>query len=389
MGDLPSVAKSFAPWKIALAIFLGLFFTSWMLIHSLSQSQYSKTNDGQGSYSWVDGNDNGVVDYNDDGDFKKSYNGNYNSLSITESLAQIDWTTSVYLWLSAGLIFMIGRDFFYIIRIRLLTNNQLTWRAGFYVIMLWEFASAISPGVVGGAAAAAFILNRETIPFGKATAIVVITAFMDNLFFILMFPLVFFFIRNADLFSSNDGGALALNLWFWVGFSILCGLCLLLYISIFWFPKLAGHVLLFLFRIPFLKRWNIVAMEWGKDIERASLEFQKKPFGFWLKVFGTTVLSWGSRYLVINAILNAFLNLGFIDNIKVLGKQLVLWLVMLVSPTPGGSGVAEYAFGELLSDFGSSLILITTMAIIWRMMSYFPYLFIGVILLPSWIKRTR
>ena len=92
---------------------------------------------------------------------------------------------------------------------------------------------------------------------------------------------------------------------------------------------------------------------------------------------------------MINAILNAFLALGFIDNIKVLGKQLILWLFMLVSPTPGGSGIAEYAFGELLSSFSSSAILLAALAILWRLISYFPYLFIGSIMLPSWIRRTQ
>jgi hypothetical protein len=283
---------------------------------------------------------------------------------------------------------MIFRDLFYIIRIRLLTKNKLSWKASTYVILLWEFASALSPGVVGGSAVAMFILNRETIPFGKATAIVIITAFMDNLFFVLMIPLVFVFIDTATLFPNTDGASLVLSWWFWTGFGIIFSVCLLLYLTLFWFPTLATRFLLFIFRIPFIKRWKFIALEWGKDIERSSKEFQKEPFYFWVKVFGSTFFSWISRYFVINAILNAFLELGFIDNIVVLGKQLVLWLFMLVSPTPGGSGVAEYAFSELLATFSSSAILLTALALLWRLISYFPYLFVGAIVLPSWIKRT-
>lgn len=92
---------------------------------------------------------------------------------------------------------------------------------------------------------------------------------------------------------------------------------------------------------------------------------------------------------MLNAILNAFLDLGFIDNVIALGKQLILWLFMLVSITPGGSGVAEYGFGELLSTFTSSGLLLAAMALIWRLISYFPYLFIGSVLLPKWIQRTK
>jgi uncharacterized protein (TIRG00374 family) len=62
---------------------------------------------------------------------------------------------------------------------------------------------------------------------------------------------------------------------------------------------------------------------------------------------------------------------------------------MHISPTPGGSGVAEYAFGELMATFSKSMFLITSLAIIWRLISYFPYLIIGSILLPKWLKSKQ
>jgi uncharacterized protein (TIRG00374 family) len=381
--------SAFSGWKIALAISIGLLVSGWVLYRSLSAVQYIECAAGTGDFEWVDGNENGIIDWNNSNDFVANNSGNYRLQTVTDSLKQVSWTNSSYLWIVAAVFFMISRDFFYIVRIRLLTKNQLNWRAATYVILLWEFASALSPGVVGGAAVAMFILNRETIPFGKATAIVIITAFMDNLFFVLMIPLVFLFVHNSTLFPPDEAGSIALSWWFWSGFAIIFGVCLLLYLTIFWYPKLATRFLLFLFRLPFLKRWKFIAVEWGKDIERASLEFKAEKRAFWLKVFAATFASWISRYLVINAILNAFLALGFIDNIKVLGKQLILWLFMLVSPTPGGSGIAEYAFGELLSSFSSSAILLAALAILWRLISYFPYLFIGSIMLPSWIRRTQ
>ena len=380
--------KAFSGWKIVLAISIGLAVSCWMLYSSLSQTHFIKAKAHNGSHNWVDSNKNGIIDLSDPNEFFLVKNGDYVEETTPSTLNSIEWSTSVFLWLGVAVLAMISRDLFYIIRIRILTKNKLSWKASTYVILLWEFASALSPGVVGGAAVAMFILNRETIPFGKATAIVIVTAFMDNLFFVLMIPLVFVFIDSATLFPETDGASLALSWWFWVGFGIIFSVCLLLYLTLFWFPKLATRFLLFIFRLPLIKRWKFIALEWGKDIERSSLAFQKEPFLFWIKVFGSTFFSWISRYFVINAILNAFVDLGFIDNVLVLGKQLVLWLFMLVSPTPGGSGVAEFAFGELLATFSSSAILLVTLALLWRLISYFPYLFIGAILLPSWIKRT-
>jgi uncharacterized protein (TIRG00374 family) len=92
---------------------------------------------------------------------------------------------------------------------------------------------------------------------------------------------------------------------------------------------------------------------------------------------------------VINALLQAFLHLKAFDHLIILGKQFVLWLFMRMSPTPGGSGVAEYAFGELLAPFSQSALLLVGLAILWRLISYFPYLFIGAFILPRWLKRQR
>ena len=72
----------------------------------------------------------------------------------------------------------------------------------------------------------------------------------------------------------------------------------------------------------------------------------------------------------------------------IIAKQLILWIFMLISPTPGGSGVAEYAFGELMGVFSQSTLLIIFIALLWRLISYFPYLIIGSILLPIWLRKT-
>ena len=381
--------KLIGGWRLFAAIALGLLISGWMIYQSVSEKQFIEVAQGTGTHEWIDSNDNDQVDFHQPSEFKRVKGGSYSEQSFGTIIGDIDWSFSLVAWLLGAILFTAGRDFFYMLRIRILTKNKLGWNAAFYVIIIWEFASALSPGVVGGAAVAMFILNRETIPFGKATAIVIITAFMDNLFFVLMIPLVFLFVRNVDLFPEGLDSSLPLMWWFWIGCSVIFSICLLLYLTIFWYPKLATGFLVGIFSLPFIRRWKFIAKEWGKDIETAAREFKKEPPTFWWKVFLSTFGSWMSRYLVINAVLNAFLQLGFLDNIKVLGQQLVLWLFMLVSPTPGGSGVAEFAFGELLSTFTTSTLLLGIIALIWRLISYFPYLILGSILLPAWLRRTR
>jgi uncharacterized protein (TIRG00374 family) len=386
--ETPSIIeRSFQGWKMWLGISIGVFVAAFMLYSSISATRFIEAEKGKGSYRWEDKNNNQHVDLEDQNEFIYDTNGRYRKQTVSDALQLIHWTPTSFLWILVALLCVVGRDFFYMLRIRLLTRNELSWKASFYVIMLWEFASALSPGVVGGVAVAMFILKKERIDLGRSTAIVLITAMMDNLFYVLMIPFVFLFIDSATLFPSHSFGSSSVQFIFWTGFFVFLGLTLFLFTSLFLIPSFAKYLLGMLFSLPFLKRWKTKVLTLGENIEKTALFMRKEPFIYWIKVFLATCGSWISRYLVINALLQAFLQLGIFDHILLLGKQLVLWLLMRVSPTPGGSGVAEYAFGELLVDFSQSALLLASLAIVWRLISYFPYLFIGAFLLPRWLKR--
>ncbi len=379
------LAKNFQGWKVWLAIIIGLSISIVLLYRAINQHNYIAVDSGTGNYNWVDLNKDGVKDKNE---FIATLSGDYTDIDFLSSLKTMDWSTKAFLYLGLAILFMIGRDFFYMIRIRILTKNQLTWKQSFYTIMIWEFASALSPGVVGGAAVAMFILKKEKIALGRSTAIVVIATMLDNLFYVILIPFIFLFISNKDLFSLQSTASMATSVIFWGGYAVITLLCILMALSIFKYPTLISKLLKQIFRLPILKKWKDSAIQTGTEIEIASLEIKNEKPKFWIKSFLSTIGSWLCRYFVINAILNAFLPLSFFDNILIFGKQFVLWIFMLVSPTPGGSGVAEYAFSELLAPFSQSAILLVVLAIIWRLISYFPYLFIGAIMLPRWIKRT-
>jgi glycosyltransferase 2 family protein len=380
-----SLKNAFSWWKILLSIGLGLGIATWMLFSNLNQTRFIQVEVGQGNYIAL--HETNQLDRSDSSHFKESKQGNFKIETIGDTLQSIEWSAHAFVWLGIALLAMVGRDFFYILRIRILTKKRLTWNRSFIVIMLWEFASALSPGVVGGAAVAMFILKKEKIALGKATAIVIITAFMDNLFYVIMIPFVFLFINSVDLFPVQTNSIDVIQTTFWTGFGLIFGVCIILFSCIFFLPHLASHLLNLLFSLPLINRWKERAKETGKDIALASIAFRKEPFHFWVRTFLSTLGSWISRYLVINCILHAFLHLSLLNHIQILGKQLVLWLFMLISPTPGASGVAEYAFGELLSSFSSSAILITGLALVWRLISYFPYLIIGAFILPKWLRK--
>ena len=374
-------------WKIWVGVLIGLFVVALLFLHYLNSPRFILAPIGNGTHAWIDANHNGKVDIGLESDFAVSASGKYKKEAFSDALKQIHWSFHSLFWICFAFLFMALRDLFYMIRIRTLTGQSLTWNSAFHVIMLWEFASAVSPGVMSGAAVAMFILKKEKIPLGKATAAVMVTAMLDNLFFVLLIPFVFFLFGGELLFPSGNVNMNSAHWIFWGGFSIISALFLIFFVTIFIYPTFVSRVFQFLFSIPFLKRWRSGALKTAAEIELSSKEMRRFSFFKWLKIIGATFASWTSRFLVINFLLAAFVPLYFKEHVLIFAKQFILWLFMRMSPTPGGSGLAEYAFGELMAPFGKSALLILGLAFLWRILSYYSYLIIGAIILPRWLRK--
>ena len=307
------------------------------------------------------------------------------------SFDAFSFTYQSIFWLFVAALFMVIRDLGYIIRFKILSENRVSWRQAFRVIMLWEFASAVSPSAVGGTGIAVIFIHKENISIGRSSAIVMATSFLDELYFVLMFPLLILVVNPNSLFTIGEASGLNFaNEFFYfaiIGYSLKLIYNIIIGYGLFKNPHIIKNMILKLFGLKILRRWRNKARRAGLDIVKNSKELRNKPFLFWLKVFGATFISWTSRYWVVNAI---FLSFFVFKNSHFLlfARQLVMWIMMLVSPTPGGSGVSEFIFSEYLGDFlpetaGTAII----MALIWRLFTYYPYLIVGTIIVPKWIKE--
>ncbi len=305
----------------------------------------------------------------------------------------IDFTWLSVVWLGISILLMAIRDFGYMIRLRILSNNDFSWKQAFRIIMLWEFTSAVTPSAIGGTSIAILYLNKEGIKVGRSSAIVMATSFLDELYFIIMFPVLIFALNIHELFMldvAKESIWVSSLLYFALGgYLIKLAYIIVLSYGLFYNPRGLKWLILWFFKLPILRKWKHGANKAGSDIIESSKELRLKPFKFWVKVFTATFFSWTARYWVVNAILLAFCLQGFgiMEHFMIFARQLVMWIMMLISPTPGGSGFSEWVFKTYLGEFLPTAGVAATMALIWRLVSYYPYLFIGVYLLPRWIKR--
>lgn len=302
--------------------------------------------------------------------------------------SHLRFTTASVAYFVLALLFMAGRDFGLTWRFRTLTDHDITWGQALRVNMLCEFTSAVTPSTVGGSSFGMIYLTGEGLTLGRSTAIMITTLFLDELFYVVACPIALALIGWSGLFDiSNPHISSTIRLTFWFVYGGLALWALVLGLGIFVKPTAIRAILVKACRLPLLRRWQNDAATMGDAIVATSAELRRKSFWWWLRAFFGTALSWTSRYMVVNALLLAFAIDA--DQVMVLARQLVMWVVLTICPTPGGSGVSEWIFKNYYGDMIASGSLALLLALCWRVVSYYIYLIIGICVIPSWLRRWK
>jgi len=292
-------------------------------------------------------------------------------------------------WLLVTLAVLVARDFGYIYRIRHIAERELNYRQSLDVIMIWEFASCVLPSAVGGTAVASFILNKEGISLGKSMAYVMVTALMDNLYYVVMVPLVVL-IAGAGLYPHEalEGGFIAtLRVAFVLSYVFVSAYAGLMLYAIFINPKSVRRLLVRLFSLPGLKRWRRKAYLHGQEMVEASVQLRGNPPGYWWRAGLSSFFVWTARYLVIGCIIAAFVPMDTDTFLFIFARNLTYKVLLLLAITPGGAGIVEGAFPTFFGKFIGTATLTSFMVLLYRVLTYYLYLVLGTIFLPRWVAR--
>ena len=283
-------------------------------------------------------------------------------------------------------LFMIGRDFGLSWRFRAITDRKLSWWQVIRVNMLCEFTSCVTPTSVGGSTFGLIYLNREGIPLGRATTLMMTTLFLDELFFVVSLPVVMFIVPYRELFGfEHSAFNTGLQTVFWSVYGILTLWTAVLFVGIFIKPRAIHKALNWIFHFRLLRRWQHNVDVMGDQMEATGKDLRSRRIRWWLVTFGATALSWSSRYLVVNALFLGFA--PYADQLIVFCRQFVVWVVLMVSPTPGGAGISEWLFTTYYGDLLHSTSITLGIALFWRIISYYVYLIIGACILPWWFRH--
>jgi uncharacterized membrane protein YbhN (UPF0104 family) len=287
-----------------------------------------------------------------------------------------------------ALVVLFVKDGLNTARIRVLSESSFSWKSALYVILLWEFATAVTPPLFGPMALVIFVLFKEGVSIGKAFAYAMLLAMLDNFFFLTAMPLAWVLSDGRILPATETGFnelGNSLDYLLYLSYGLVAYYMVSMAAAILFFPKLIYRLLIWMSTLNWLKKGSKTIVTRANELFEASKEYRDKGMVFWLKLIALTYSVWIMKYLVINMVVAGFVSLTIDQHLLLVGRHLAMWLIMLVSPTPGSAGTAEFIFpaffGEFLGDY--------TFAggLIWRLLSFYPYLIIGALILPNWIKR--
>lgn len=287
-----------------------------------------------------------------------------------------------------SIFFIILRDFAFMSRLRTLTQNHLSWSKCLYIIILWDFASAVTPSVVGGGVVVVYLLYREGIKLGNALAYIMIATIADNCFFMAIAPIGYVGayltpMSNTEFMASTMGSGL--KALFFVGYLIVTVYTAVIVFSLWGKPKFIKWILVIICsRIKFLRKWRRSAIQHGNDLVLASQSLKVKNKSYWIKIAVFTIIGYLSKYAVLNSLAYMCMNVSLLEHLVIFGNQVVLWVVMLLSPTPGSAGTAEFFFTELYQSIFTNYLFF--IEILWRILTYYIHIVVGAIVLTKWLK---
>jgi hypothetical protein len=258
------------------------------------------------------------------------------------------------------------------------------------LIVIWEFSSAVSPTSVGGSGVALILLAQEKVSGARTVAIVLYSMVIDTIYTLVSLPLLYFIVGptlvrpGMKSLTDIDG----------YGFTFITVLIFMfVYGGVFFYglfinPRAAKRLLILLSRIPFLKKFKNDLRNTAVSLVTAANDLRDQNWKFHARNMFYTMGAWTTRFLALNFIILAIVpetSLAPYDQFLIFSRGEAMYVITAFSPTPGGSGIAEYLFGGFYSDYIPEGIA-SLVALIWRLITYYPYLIAGAIVIPIWIR---
>lgn len=267
-------------------------------------------------------------------------------------------------------------------KFRVLSEGTVNWLGAFRITLSWDFTSAVTPSTIGGAPMATYAMTKEGLKLGEATAIILYSVLLDQIWFALAIPIlliggIFYAVVPPAAGMLGEASMILLYIF-------LLSYASLLAYGVLVNPEAIKKVVKFVFKLPFLNRWEEKISLEAENLESYAHQLRKKPFSFLLKAFICSTFSWICRIALPTIVILSLLPAPEILSAL---RSLAMNLTFLMVPTPGGSGGVEGLFVLFQAPLISRESFIGLALFLWRIISYYITIGIGMAATTWYINK--
>ena len=308
-----------------------------------------------------------------------------------DGFAKINWSATTFAWIFAAFVLLILRHLAFSIRMKILSQGHFSFRKCVELIFIIEFSNSVTPTTVGGSAVSLFVMTQERLSAARTATIVLYKVVIDTIFFVGTLPLLYLIV-GPSMVRPN-----MLDFWdidwrarlFYFAYLGMATYGLFFFYGLFINPNLIKRLLIFFTSLPVLKRWRERAEKLGDEIVLASVEMKNMGKRQHFYCFLMTLMAWTCKFFLISCLIYGIsaAPMGWWRELQLYSRLESMFVIMALSPSPGGAGFAEATFYPFLMDFVPDKGVAIVIALIWRLMSYYLYLATGAVIVPNWIRR--
>lgn len=238
------------------------------------------------------------------------------------------------------------------------------------------FFGGITPMALGEWPSLLYYFHRRGVSLGTSTTLLIIRNSLTKGFFLVMGLLLF------ALYQGRVGGGLAINYFFRLALVLLV-LSSLLYFLVLLYPRGIISFFRFLKSLPFLEPMvnSPPSREFILGLRREGKQFQSSMARLGrgrsrkLALPALLTLGYWFTYFLVPPLIMAGLGLEF-QYWNLLIWQILIILIMVYAPLPGGSGFVEISLATFFSAHVPSHLL-GIFVVTWRFFTYYLYLLVG------------
>ncbi len=256
-------------------------------------------------------------------------------------------------------------------RIQLIANSpNVTLSRSIRALLLSLYGAAVTPGATGANVALAWFLSRYT-DSRRATATAIFTLSLDMVYFAWSLPLCFIILelKHVDLGLPVIGPILGVIVVF---AAVLAGG---LAWGLTYQTRRLEQLVWWITGLRFLQRFRRSSLRFIRETAEGIHEIRSLPPLRQFLLHFSTALGFLLHFAVANMVV-AGLGLR-IDHVDLIAMQSIIIALSFAIPLPGGAGFLEVALGSSVRGAGLPDSAVTPFVIIWRLLSYYLYIFIG------------